>query len=169
MRLALILVSMLASAATAEEPPAPADVAALETCMAEQLPATDRAEAACIRRLAEPCMGTAEGGTTLGTVDCLFAESAAWDVILNADWPELMARARSTDGSYAGVDPPPPSAAKTLRTAQRAWLAWREAECAARAAEWGNGSLRHVIYADCWLALTAKRTIALHARLREEP
>lgn len=156
-------------ARTGQDGPGPEVVAALETCVAGQLPATDEAERACIGLTATPCMETPEGGSTLGIVGCLMAETAAWDVLLNRDWPGLMARARATDESYKDWQPALPSAAEALRRAQRAWLAWREAECAALATEWGGGSHARVIHADCWLSLTAERTIALRARLREEP
>lgn len=160
---------LVGSGALAEDRPAPADVAQLETCLAEQLPATDRAVSVCIRLLAERCMAQPDGGTTFGMAGCMRGEADAWDVLLNRDWPRLMARARGTDEAYAGLGADLPSAAKTLRDAQRAWLAWRDAECLARAAEWGDGSHRHIAWADCWLQLTAERTIRLRARLAEEP
>lgn len=145
----------------------PAHVAALEACAGANLPDRGAAEAACIGRISEPCMGTPEGGTTIGMVDCLTQETLAWDVILNADWPKLRKLAKAIDEDQAMPGMELPSYAETLLTAQRAWLAFRDAECANQAAEWGAGSHRNIAYQSCFMALTARRTLALRARLQD--
>lgn len=165
--LAAVLALVIPQAVGAADAPDPADVAALEACVADRLPSVRDAQAECVGMNANLCMAEPDGGTTLGMAGCLRDETDAWDVLLNRDWPELMARARASDADYAEMGANVPSAEKTLRTAQRSWLAWREAECMALAAEWGDGSHRHIAWADCWLRLTGERTIALRARLQD--
>ena len=56
--------------------------------------------------------------------------------------------------------------AEKLLEAQRAWIVYRDAECALDYAEWGAGSMRNIAHADCRLQMTAERTIELR-RMRE--
>ena len=55
---------------------------------------------------------------------------------------------------------------EALRDAQRAWIAFRDAECAMEYAAWGTGSIRSIAGADCMMSLTAERTVRL-IELRE--
>jgi uncharacterized protein YecT (DUF1311 family) len=48
-----------------------------------------------------------------------------------------------------------------LRDAQRAWIAFRDADCAARYAMWQDGTIRTIVGANCHLTMTAQRTIEL--------
>ena len=120
----------------------------------------------CIGRMAKTCIAArADGETTLGMVACLDAEAAAWDRMLNAEWAGAMAQARAMDatGDVAGPDL---TRADTLRAAQRAWIAFRDADCRAQGARWGTGTLRSVSVANCHLGMTAER--ALHLRALQE-
>ncbi|GMG81370.1 hypothetical protein LNKW23_05830 [Paralimibaculum aggregatum] len=170
-RTALLLAALVFPAAPAwswmPEEAEPGDVAALEACTAAHLPAFAEAEARCIGSISEPCMGTPEGGTTIGMTACLHREQLAWDVILNADWPKLRALAKRIDEDQAVEGMTLPSYAETLLTAQRAWLAWREAECMNQAAEWGIGSHGRVVHAACFMQMTGERTLLLRARLTD--
>ncbi len=168
MRAACLLVFALALPARAGEAD-PAHVAALSDCAAAHLPDLPAAERACVGIVSEPCMARPEGQTTLGMNACLAAESLAWDVLLNADWPKLLEGLRRLDAANEVAAMELPSAAALLRRAQRAWLAWREAECAQRRAEWGSGTLGSNIASACWLEMTARRTLGLRARLAELP
>ncbi|MEM6679748.1 MAG: lysozyme inhibitor LprI family protein [Pseudomonadota bacterium] len=124
---------------------------------------------ACIGRVSQPCMRGPEGLTTIGMSGCMKREAAGWDVLLNADWPMLVAKARNKDAKNTSYTQTVASAAQTLQTAQRAWIAWRDAECDHAYAEWDPGSMRTIAAADCWLRLTAERTIEFHLRTRGEP
>lgn len=154
-----------------------ADASLLAACVAEVAPEPTglseevrAVEAACIGRVSEPCMAAEDGGySTLGMSLCAQRETDAWDVLLNDDWPGLMARARAVDTDNEGWPQELPSAAEALRAAQRAWLAWRKAECRSAYADWGAGSMRHIAGTGCMLRLTAERTIAFRLRLRAEP
>jgi uncharacterized protein YecT (DUF1311 family) len=61
------------------------------------------------------CLDAPDGQSTQGMVECLGAAYEAWDSALNAAYAELIK-------SLA------PEQAAQLRTAQRAWLAFRDAE-----------------------------------------
>ena len=119
----------------------------------------------CEGRVAEACMEDTPGGlSTLGMVDCIQIETILWDEVLNAEWGPLMARVRAEDDAEREVFGDQFSRrAESLREAQRAWIAFRDAECAFAYDSWGSGSLRTVGHAGCALSMTADRV----ARLRE--
>lgn len=143
-----------------------ADAARLQACLDGAGAETARG---CIGIVAEPCIGAPGGETTVGTTACLESEHAAWDMLLSRFWKPLMARARSSDeASGASLPEGMPRAAEALRAAQRAWLAFRDAECAHAAAQWGMGSMRLVAGADCLRTLTAERAAEFNRRLRTD-
>ena len=133
---------------------AASDVAALRTC----LEGSD--EAACIGTLSDPCQERPDGSTTMGIAACLQEEQEAWDVILNERYEDAMADARATDERLPemGIDP---DAAETLRAAQRAWIAYRDAECQRLYVANSEGTIRSVVYASCLNEMTARRAIDL--------
>ena len=112
------------------------------------------------------------GDTTRGMEQCLAREAAAWDMVLNRYWPRLMMQSGEIDAANdtpndtrsLAID----SATETLRAAQRAWITFRDAECRASYASWGEGSFRTVAHAACLLDLTARRVVDFHARLASE-
>lgn len=93
------------------------------------------------------CLDTPEGQSTAGTVGCIAAELAIQDAALNAAYRKLTAgmNARQQTG---------------LRTAQRAWIAFRDADCASRQ-DWEWGSMSTVAANFCTLRRTVERTIEL--------
>ncbi len=102
----------------------------------------------------------ADGGTTFGSVNCLGAEIEIWDAKLNEEY-------KVTRGFYAGLDGEDDGQrTEALQKAQRAWIAFRDAECSMEYAAWGKGSIRSIAGADCMMSLTAERTVRL-AALRE--
>ena len=123
------------------------------------------AAAACIGRISEPCVARPEAATTVGIAACLAREHAAWDALLNAFWPPLIAEAREVDEANSPTPEGVERAAPSLRAAQRAWLAFRDAECAHAAARSGGGSIRVIEAAECLRTLTARRVIDFHERL----
>ena len=48
-----------------------------------------------------------------------------------------------------------------LRDAQRAWIAYRDAECGLAYARWQDGSMRVIVAANCLMTMTAQRAIEL--------
>lgn len=93
------------------------------------------------------CLDTPDGQTTAGTVGCIAEELKVQDAALNAAYRQLAAgmNARQQAG---------------LRNAQRAWIAFRDADCASRQ-DWEWGSMSTVAANFCMLRRTVERTIEL--------
>lgn len=112
----------------------------------------------CLGRASNHCQMQPGGGSTMGMVTCIQAETAAWDVLLNNEYKTTQAANKQADalGQGAGI-----SRVIALRDAQRAWIAFRDADCTARYALWQDGTIRSVVAANCVMTMTAARTIAL--------
>lgn len=111
-----------------------------------------RSLADCIGVASNICQEQPGGASTIGIVDCLARETAWWDGLLNSHYQDLLAT----------NDPEP---ADGLRKAQRAWMAFRDADCAFQYSVWGGGSMRSIAGASCTLDHTARRAIDLEALL----
>ena len=119
-------------------------------------------KAGCLGTLSEACMTEELGGeTTLGIAFCLNAEMQVWDRLLNAEYKATMDWARAMDDDERELFPEFAKRVDSLRTAQRAWIAFRDAECALAYAQWGSGSMRTIAGNECLMELTARRTIEL--------
>lgn len=154
-----------ASGLAAQGAGAPLDAGLVEACHQSY---NDRAEeVGCIGDAANLCQGVQteafNGGTTLGITACLAAETEAWDVILNRNYKVIMREMKAMDAASGGAGL---SRAEALRAAQRAWIAFRDAECRRLFAEYQDGSIRSVVAAGCMLDLTAKRALELGGRGR---
>lgn len=161
-----------AQAATREKIPAPSLIQAeIEGCLDAASAAggdPDGAGArACIGRETDACISRPENQTTLGMTACALAERDAWDALLNAWWKPLRARALKLD--EAAGDDAAPAAAPALLEAQRAWLVFRDAECAYDDALGGGGTIRRIYAAGCLMRLTAERALRFRERLAAEP
>jgi len=89
--------------------------------------------------------------------ECAYADFKAADRELNAAYAAAIATAQSWDAdAQAGAE-------ETLRAAQRAWIAFRDAACEAEAALWGGGSAESMMRSGCLRALTEERTEDLWA------
>ncbi|MFN6976899.1 MAG: lysozyme inhibitor LprI family protein [Gemmobacter sp.] len=97
---------------------------------------------------ADDCAGAADQASLNRCADAAFRSA---DAALNAAYARLMA-AVSADGQ-AG-----------LRRAQRAWIVWRDAQCAFEAAGSAGGSIHPVVLARCRADLTAAQTARLTAQ-----
>lgn len=80
---------------------------------------------------------------------CAAEEYRAADATLNAVWPGAVSWARG-----AGLE-------EELRTAQRAWIAFRDAACAVEAGAWAGGTMEPYANAACMTRLTVARTMDL--------
>lgn len=140
-----------------------ADARDLRACVAAR--ATEDA-ALCQGIIAEPCTATPEGGTTLGLTDCQMRENRAWDRLLNEEYARAMAAAQSSDQAESAYRAEFARFAASLRDAQRAWIAFRDAECGLEYARYGSGSMRNPANALCLAQMTAERTLRLR-RLAE--
>ncbi|MEL6679004.1 MAG: lysozyme inhibitor LprI family protein, partial [Pseudomonadota bacterium] len=101
-----------------------------------------------------------ENQTTVGMVACISTEVTAWDVLLNETYRQTLATLEEADatGDFISEET---RRVPSLRAAQRAWIAYRDAECDLRYSLYGQGSLRTIVAANCLLGFTADRTIAL--------
>ncbi len=86
------------------------------------------------------------GDTQLEMNECAHAGYVAADAQLNAVWP--MAKARA-DANGSGA---------LLLDAQRKWIAFRDAACAAEIAPYAGGSIQPLIFNTCLARVTRART-----------
>lgn len=146
-----LILAVVAAPALAQEAVAPAvDPALVEACLADT-PAGDLAPP-CIGAAARQCQQAPGGDTTPGIAACVMGEHAAWDAALNRAYQAARAHYRADR-----------AAADSLRDAQRAWIAWRDAECAFQYDRYGGGSLRSIAAANCRMSMTAMRALELRA------
>ncbi len=118
---------------------------------------------ACRGKMSDACMEHEDGGySTLGMSSCISAETLVWDRYLNAEYGKTMRWAKAADADDAVHFPEFARRTDTLRAAQRAWIAYRDAECGLAYALWGAGSMRTIVASGCMLDMTARRTIDLH-------
>jgi len=113
----------------------------------------------CVGSVANACMENEPNGeTTLGMISCTSRELTLWDEKLNSEYNalrNLLQRLEATNRREA------------LLTAQRAWITYRDAECAQSSLLFEGGSLARVVHVDCVNAMTAKRAIQLENQLFE--
>ena len=118
--------------------------------------------AACIGAGAALCMEMEDDGqTTFGMMSCLIAERDVWDERLNNSYREALNFAGAMDKSDLEYFPEYAVRKDQLRAAQRAWIPYRDANCAMWYGLWGSGSMRQIEGADCLMQMTARRTLEL--------
>ena len=111
------------------------------------LPAWAAAQEEAFSAAFSRCMD-ASGGVTVAMRDCYAAETERQDQRLNVVYSQLRRQLA-------------PSARAKLLQAQRAWLAYRKAECAYAMTPDEGGTLALVTGDDCWLRATAERVSRL--------
>ena len=135
----------------------------LEACYAQAHDTPSRK--ACVGLLSGACVEQEEGGgTTLGISMCSQTETDVWDAILNAEYRQTMTWAKQRDAQEGPEFPAFANRADALRNAQRAWIAFRDAECELEYSLWGAGSMRHIAGSSCLMQQTAQRAIELRAK-----
>jgi uncharacterized protein YecT (DUF1311 family) len=95
---------------------------------------------------------------------CAAEDFARADSELNAEYRRAVAWARDDDREerVAGDDRPGDEA--TLRAAQRAWVAFRDAHCRLEGYGERGGSMEPMVYEMCRARLTRERTAQLRPR-----
>ncbi len=91
--------------------------------------------------------------STMEIVDCLEGFTKQWDGKLNAAYRQALAQADAD----AGQGP-------QLRAAERAWLQFRQQNCAYYASV--SGTIRQVLGADCMARMTRDRALELQDAIR---
>lgn len=107
----------------------------------------------CLGAASGQCQALPGGSTTPGIADCIGAETSVWDKILNEEYQATRAQFRAAD--------PGGALAQSLLDAQRAWIAYRDAECALTYQRWIGGSIRSIAHANCVMGFTSERAIGL--------
>lgn len=148
MRIALIAAMAALPLPTPAQDRAALPEGVVEACFAD----TPRGEVdpGCIGAAANRCQEAPGGDSMMGIGQCLLAETDAWDRILNGEWKQV----RSVFKDDA-------TASDSLLGAQRAWIAWRDAECAFQYDRYGGGSMRSIAGTGCRMVLTARRAFEL--------
>ena len=105
----------------------------------------------CVGNAAAACSAAhSQPDTTLSISQCLMAENGVWDGLLNREYAAVREQFRDQ-----------PGLAEQLLMAQRAWIAFRDADCALAYDRYGGGSMRTISGADCQLRHTARRALEL--------
>lgn len=161
---ALFLLSLSTPAAAQSADPTPYRKA-FDTCLSSAEDSREQADL-CVGKVSSACMEAEDGGySTLGMTSCTMMENGLWDGVLNADWPRHRAAAHAQDEAERPYfDGAFTTAEQDLLVAQRAWIAFRDADCAAAGSSWGSGSMRHIEYAACMLGHTSARVLDLRGQ-----
>jgi uncharacterized protein YecT (DUF1311 family) len=154
----LLLVPALPTAAQDAE----AALEAVRLCMATT--PEEETRGACLGIYAQRCMAEEGGSSTAGMAACTDAETAAWDRLLNESYAALVIAAKRLALRAEEAGDPVPDHEGLLREAQRAWIAFRDADCAQEAAIWGEGSMARIAGAYCMLERAAARVFELQAK-----
>lgn len=126
------------------------DAAAVEACF--ESAGWGRTDPDCIGQPAAACSAAQQPpDTTIAISQCMMAEAEAWDVLLNREYGTARERLAHVEG-----------VPDTLLSAQRSWIALRDADCAVAYDKYDGGSMRVISAADCRLRHTARRTFELH-------
>lgn len=80
------------------------------------------------------------------------------DRALNIVWPKVKDFMQSIADLNKENMPDEPDAGAKLLEAQRAWLTYRDAQCASEAAQFAGGSIQPLIIYSCLASFTRKRT-----------
>lgn len=122
------------------------------------------AQSKCIGVAASSCQEENEAGSsTQGMAACLQWEAQAWDKRLNSVWGEAMALAKQSDAEDSAQGFSVERAGALLK-AQRAWIDYREGECAFARAQFGGGTMGIPSSAACMMDMNARRALALEAK-----
>lgn len=140
---AAVLVAMLAFI-----PPAAADdVATINACLKTEHDA-NRSGRDCIGRISDHCLQLPGNESTTSMVQCVDTEADVWDGLLNGDYQRLL-------GALGD------KAADSVRQAERAWIAARDADCRVPYDIYEGGSMARLDSANCVLDHTAERVLQL--------
>ena len=93
--------------------------------------------------------------TQVEMTGCAAQDHAAADAALNAAYQTAVAAARQMDEYVPGLTP---SNEEMLREAQRAWIPYRDAACAAESNLARGGSMQNMLFYLCLERLTRERT-----------
>lgn len=99
------------------------------------------------------------------TPDLMACAGADWnraDAAMNAEYRRVMAQMKDQDAHPQPDATTGPTYAATLLASQRAWLAFRDAECANEGYKFRGGTMQNLEAVSCKANLTKARTKQLH-------
>ena len=115
---------------------------------------------------AAPADECAEPRTQSEMNRCAARDFRRADAELNRQWAATMKKMR-TDESFSFTGDKRPSGDVKLREAQRAWLAFRDAQCTVEGYQARGGSMEPMLYDICREELTRARTEQLRKLITE--
>ena len=109
--------------------------------------------------------------TQVEMTSCAGLAYEAADDDLNALWPDVVAQARAMDEANADLirERGVPTTVEALRSAQRAWIAFRDAECSYEAYQAFGGTMQPMLGSLCLERLTRERIATLKTLLDALP
>jgi uncharacterized protein YecT (DUF1311 family) len=158
MILACLALPLPAMAQDAPADGASAAVTAAETCTRAAEDVAGRL--ACVGLARTQCIEAAETPNTIAQSECAAWELDYWKTSLNQSYDEFHAALTADD-----AEGPSRSQAAAFEAAQKAWLAWREAECTFAASRMRGGSGAGPAEISCELYLTGQRAVEVEAEL----
>jgi uncharacterized protein YecT (DUF1311 family) len=102
--------------------------------------------------------------TTVDMVSCAEREFRKHDADMSRSYGELVQRAKAVNMTEKGYGPPPLDA---LQQSQRAWLAFRDADCHWKSTSFYGGTGQAVIAANCRAVMTRDRATELRSMLAD--
>ncbi|MAY62968.1 MAG: urease [Rhizobiales bacterium] len=107
----------------------------------------------------EPEVDCANAMTQMEMNYCADQDYKKADATLNALWPEVVAKAKAFDEDQGTIyaDRGVPTSFEALRTAQRAWIEYRDRQCEYEAYEYFGGTMQPMIGLTCQTRLTEER------------
>jgi uncharacterized protein YecT (DUF1311 family) len=104
----------------------------------------------------EPAPNCAEPQTQMDMTICAGEDFIAADEALNSQYQETRKQLKARDADAVSEDLKGSEAA--LLAAQRAWIVYRDTECASRGFQARGGSMEPMLISSCKADLTRKRT-----------
>lgn len=114
-----------------------------------------------------PSVDCAEAVTQTDMTLCAQQAYGEADAALNAAYRKAMARAVAMDKNLADLSAGMAGAAEALKAAQRAWIPYRDGQCALAGFAARGGSMEPMLVAQCLADLSHARTKELDAALAE--
>ncbi|SDZ04584.1 Uncharacterized conserved protein YecT, DUF1311 family [Jannaschia faecimaris] len=151
----LVLALLVAVPAAAQD--VPFDQTQVQACLDSASPST------CVGDEAAAC--SAQTGSNVGYGFCLRAELTFWDAELNRVYGVLIDLTEAQDAELKSYGSAAPAMTPALRAAQRAWIAWRDAQCDFIRTTFGGGTGGNPAATDCLMRLTAEQALRLDAEL----
>lgn len=107
------------------------------------------------------CDAPADQAEAMACAEQAYAEN---DAALNKTYKAAMAKMEEVDSF---LSPEMQGAAKSLKNAQRAWIAYRDAACETEGYKFAGGTLETLVVASCLAYLTEERTKHLSDLLQD--